>query len=71
MRLVFRNEARGMLHEVTVPDLGIKSSILEYGEEERLDFQAPAQDTVLTYVCDMHPMMKGKLVVGNPDTGSL
>ncbi len=68
VKLIFRNEARGVEHHLVIEDLKMETDVLRPGEREEISFSVPLRDTVLTYACLLHPMMKGKFVVGNPDT---
>ena len=70
VKLIFRNESRGIEHHLAVEGLNVETDILLPGEREEISFSVPLRDTVLTYACMLHPMMKGKFVVGNPDTTS-
>ena len=66
VKLIFRNEARGIEHHLVIEGLGVETAILRPGEHEEISFSVPMQDTVLTYSCYLHPIMKGKFVVGYP-----
>ena len=68
VKLIFRNEARGIEHHLVIEGLGVETAILRPGEREEISFSVPMQDTVLTYSCYLHPIMKGKFVVGDPST---
>ena len=68
VKLIFRNEARGIEHHLVIEGLGVETAILRPGEREEISFSVPLRDTVLTYSCYLHPIMKGKFVVGNPST---
>ena len=67
VKLIFRNEARGIEHNLVIEGL-VETDILRPGEREEISFSVPLRDTVLTYSCYLHPIMKGKFVVGNPST---
>ncbi len=68
VKLIFRNEARGIEHHLVIEGLDVETDILQPGESEEIIFSVPVRDTVLTYSCYLHPAMKGKFVVGNPST---
>ena len=67
VKLIFRNEARGIEHHLVIEGL-VETDILRPGEREEISFSVPLRDTVLTYSCYLHPIMKGKFVVGSPHT---
>jgi len=68
VKLIFRNEARGIEHHLVIEGLGVETAILRPGEREEIIFSVPMRDTVLTYSCYLHPMMEGKFVVGDAST---
>ena len=68
VKLIFRNEARGIEHHLGIEGLKVETDVLRPGEREEISFVVPLRDTVLTYSCYLHPAMKGKFVVGNPST---
>ncbi len=68
VKLIFRNESRGVEHNLAIEGLDVETEILRPGEREDIIFSVPPQDTILTYSCYLHPIMEGKFVVGNPDT---
>jgi len=69
VNLLFRNEARGIEHHLAIEGLNVETDILRPGEREEVSFFVPMRDTVLTYSCYLHPIMKGKFVVGSPENG--
>ena len=68
VKLIFRNEARGIEHHLVIEGLDVETDVLRPGEREEISFSVPLQDTVLTYSCYLHPMMEGKFVIGSPPT---
>ena len=64
--LIFRNEALGIEHHLAIEGLGVETDVLRPGESQEINFSVPQRDTVLTYGCYLHPMMKGKFVIGSP-----
>lgn len=67
IRLVIRNEDPGMKHDLTIPELGLRSAVIETGETTVLSFRVP-KNAFLTYLCSFHPVsMKGVFSV---DDGS-
>lgn len=67
VKLVFRNEADGVIHQVTITDLNVGTEILQPGESEEICFRAPAIAGVLTYACTFHSLMTGQVVVGSAE----
>ncbi|MDA1192968.1 MAG: cupredoxin domain-containing protein, partial [Candidatus Poribacteria bacterium] len=41
VRLIFKNEAKGIIHEISIPQLKVKSERLMPGEEQVLNFIVP------------------------------
>ncbi|MBI4536638.1 MAG: cupredoxin domain-containing protein [candidate division NC10 bacterium] len=64
VELIIRNEEpAGILHDLVVPGLGVRSHILRPGESVRLRF-TPAREGEYGYACTLHPrLMDGRLVV--------
>jgi plastocyanin len=64
VRVTFRNEDRGMLHDFGIPLLGVGTGTVAFGTEKTLTFKAPASSGDLTYVCTPHSaMMSGRIVI--------
>jgi plastocyanin len=64
VRIVVRNEERGMTHDFAVPALGAAVDLLDWREEGDVTFQVPAMPGSYEYVCRPHLlMMKGTLKV--------
>jgi plastocyanin len=55
VRVILRNEDPGMRHDLVIPEIGIRTPVLEAGEEAVLEFRAP-QAGVFDYFCSMHPV---------------
>ncbi len=69
IRLVFRNEDAGMKHDLAIPELGIRTGVLEPGETAVLEFRAPEKD-FFEYLCSLHPVsMRGFFAVAGPGEG--
>ena len=64
--LIFRNESLGIEHHLAIEGLDVATDVLRPGESQEINFSVPQRDTVLTYGCYLHPMMKGKFVIGSP-----
>ena len=65
VKLIFRNEAHGIEHQLAIEGMGVETDVLRPGESREINFFVPWRDTVLTYSCYLHPAMKGKFVVGS------
>ena len=63
VKLIFRNEARGIEHQLAIEGMDVETDVLRPGESQEINFFVPLRDTVLTYSCYLHPTMKGKFVV--------
>ena len=64
VRVTFRNEDPGMLHDFGIPVLDIGTGTVTYGTEKTITFKVPAGSTGLTYVCTPHSaMMSGRIIV--------
>lgn len=65
VRLVFRNEDPGMKHDLNIPVLGIRTGVLETGEEAVLEFRVPKRGN-FEYLCSLHPVsMRGMFAVNS------
>lgn len=64
--LIFRNESLGIEHHLAIEGLDASTDVLRPGESQEINFSVPQRDTVLTYGCYLHPMMKGKFMIGSP-----
>lgn len=61
--LRFRNQDPGVEHELGIPALGIRTEVLEYGQEASFVL-VPRKAGQFLYRCVLHPaMMQGKLLV--------
>ena len=63
VRVVFRNQADGVIHDLAIPELDVATGILSPGESADLDFTAPDSDVVLTYACKLHALMRGRILI--------
>ena len=62
--ILFRNDDPGIRHDLIIEGLGIKSSILSYGESERIILTVPDNVGTRSYYCAFHTlMMKGLIVI--------
>jgi plastocyanin len=64
VRIVVRNDERGITHDFAVPALGEATNLLTWNESDDVTFDAPVRRGVYEYVCNPHrAMMKGTLTV--------
>ena len=64
VRIIMRNEERGMTHDFAVPAAGASVDLLEWNEQGEVTFDVPATPGTYEYVCRPHMlMMKGVLKV--------
>jgi plastocyanin len=64
VRLVLRNEAPGLLHDIVIPDLGVAIEQMRAGESRELTFTVPATPGRHEYRCRPHgEMMRGVIEV--------
>lgn len=64
VRVVLRNEDRGMTHDFAVPELRAALGALNWNEEDGVTIEAPAAPGEYDYYCRPHMlMMHGKIVV--------
>ena len=63
VRIVFRNEDAGMKHDLVIEDLGLRTPVLQPGQEAILEFIAQTEG-LFEYFCSIHPIsMRGTLLV--------
>ena len=64
VRIVLRNEERGMTHDFAVPAVKAATSLLDWNQQDDVTFDVPDEPGIYDYVCRPHLlMMKGRLVV--------
>jgi plastocyanin len=64
VRILLRNDDRGMTHDFAVPTLNAAIEAIDWNESEALVFEAPSQRGSYEYVCRPHMlMMRGTLRV--------
>jgi plastocyanin len=64
VRIVVRNEERGMTHDFRVPAAQAATELLNWNEQDAVTFDVPDAPGSYEYVCQPHAlMMKGRLVV--------
>jgi plastocyanin len=64
VRVVVRNDERGLTHDFAVPAVGASMDLLAWKEQGAVTFEVPATPGTYEYVCRPHHlMMKGTLKV--------
>jgi plastocyanin len=64
VRIVVRNEERGMTHDFAVPRLGAAVDLLDWNEQGQVTIEVPSTPGTYEYVCNPHRlMMQGTLKV--------
>jgi len=64
LRVIVRNEDRGMTHDFAVPAAKASTDLLNWNQEDVVTFDVPSQPGSYEYVCRPHlVMMKGTLRV--------
>ncbi len=61
--ILFRNNDPGIRHDLIIEGLGIKTSILSYGESERIILRVPDNVGTRSYYCTFHKLMLIGLIV--------
>lgn len=63
VRIVFRNEDAGMKHDLVIEELGLRTPVLQPGQEAIIEFLAQTEGSFV-YFCSIHPIsMRGTLLV--------
>ena len=57
VRLVLKNEAPGLLHDIVIPDLGVEIEQMRAGETRELTFTVPVKPGRHEYRCRPHAEM--------------
>ena len=64
VRIVFRNEDPGMIHDFAIPDWGIQTQVVSGKGQTSITFSAPDRAASGTYACTPHAsMMRGTIAV--------
>ena len=64
VRVVLRNEDRGMKHDVAVPAINVAMKVVDWSERGEVTFDVPAIPGTYEYVCRPHLlMMRGTIQV--------
>ena len=61
--ILFRNNDPGIRHDLSIDGLGIKTSVLSYGESERFTLTVPDLQGTTIYYCTFHKLMMNGLIV--------
>ncbi|MBN4073986.1 cupredoxin domain-containing protein [bacterium AH-315-E10] len=68
IRLILRNEDPGMLHDLVIESLGIRTPVIKEGEQAIIEFQV-TEEGQFNYICSLHPlMMKGIVWVSDQNS---
>ena len=63
VRVIFRNDDRGMSHDFGIPTVGVGTGIVEFGTEKSVTFKVPGNPSAATYICTPHSaMMSGRIL---------
>jgi plastocyanin len=63
VRVIFRNDDRGMSHDFGIPTFGVGTGIVEFGTEKSVTFKVPGNPSAATYICTPHSaMMSGRIL---------
>ena len=64
VRLVLKNEAPGLLHDLGIPEWGVQVTQIRAGESAEVTFTVPTQTGQYEYLCRPHSeLMKGVVEV--------
>lgn len=64
--ITLRNEDPGMLHDLVLPGLNLRTEPLNLGQSQKLVFRTPTRAMSGEYFCSLHPqMMRGELALGD------
>ena len=67
VRIVLRNEDRGMTHDFAVPAVAAATSLIDWRESDDVTFDVPSAPGTYEYVCNPHRlMMRGTIRVTAP-----
>lgn len=64
VRVVLRNQDRGMTHDFTVPSFSAALDAIDWNEEADVTFEVPKTPGTYEYICTPHGlMMRGRIIV--------
>lgn len=65
VRIVVRNQERGILHDFAIPSFGQATDLLKFDQTGAVTFDVPEAPGTYEYHCTPHKlMMTGRLIVG-------
>jgi plastocyanin len=64
VKVTLRNDDKGMLHDFSIPEWGVRTGSVEWGEKRTIAFRVPTTPSTPSYVCTPHSaMMSGRIIV--------
>jgi plastocyanin len=64
VKVTIRNEDKGMLHDFSIPEWGVRTGSVEWGTERSITFRVPPTASTPSYICTPHSaMMSGRIIV--------
>jgi plastocyanin len=64
VRVSFRNEDRGMAHDLRIPAWSVGTRTVGHGDQDSITFRVPSTGSSADYACTPHSaMMGGKVVI--------
>jgi plastocyanin len=64
VKVTLRNDDRGMLHDFSIPEWGVRTGSVEWGEKRTITFRVPKTASTPSYICTPHSaMMSGRIIV--------
>ena len=64
VKVTLRNDDKGMLHDFSIPEWGVRTGSVEWGEKRTITFRVPTTASTPTYICTPHSaMMSGRIIV--------
>ena len=64
VKVTLRNDDRGMLHDFSIPEWGVRTGSVEWGEKRTITFRVPPAASTPSYICTPHSaMMSGRIIV--------
>jgi plastocyanin len=66
VRLVLKNEASGLVHDLAIPEWNVTLAAVDAGETSSLTFRVPAKAGQVEYRCQPHAAMMSGVVEVTP-----
>jgi len=64
VKVTLRNADKGMLHDFSIPEWGVRTGSVEWGEKRTITFRVPTTASTPSYICTPHSaMMSGRIIV--------